>query len=178
MENQFCLGLLVEGGSLHFLDPMTLQSFAAYQFPAYHQLTEYQFVQNTLWAHGRRHLLIVELDYETKQDGKSIFAQRSGIYEPHRSRVIQPEINLKNGLFEKERNIVQALEKNKGIQKENLGKYASHTTIIEGYDCLENAENVDDYGDEEEEEYDPEHDDRRESPEQARARVDRVANRE
>ena len=44
MENQFCLGLLVEGGSLHFLDPMTLQSFAAYQFPAYHQLTEYQFV--------------------------------------------------------------------------------------------------------------------------------------
>lgn len=76
---------------------------------------------------------------------------------------------------------MQALERNKGVLKENLDKYCSHTTLIEGYDCLEDPSNFNDeeYGDEEnDDEYDPEHDEKRESPEQARARVERVANRE
>ena len=91
MGTQFSLALIVEGGSLLLLDPMTLQTFAAYQFPNYHQVTDYAFSQNMLWAYGRRHLLIVELDFEVK-GFNSIFNNRSGIYERHRQQVIQPEV--------------------------------------------------------------------------------------
>ena len=61
---------------------------------------------NTLWAYGRRHLLIVELDFEVKKT-QSIFykEKRSGIYEKHRQQVIQPEVIIKKGFMEKERNI-------------------------------------------------------------------------
>lgn len=45
------------------------------------------FSRNVLWAYGRRHMLIVELDYELKQ-GESIFGGRSGIYEQHRKQLI------------------------------------------------------------------------------------------
>lgn len=66
-----------------------------------------------LWAYGRRHLLLVELDFEMKQ-GQSIFYNRSGIYEKHRKQVIQPEVIINRGFFENERNITQAIEKNEG----------------------------------------------------------------
>lgn len=61
-----------------------------------------------MWAYGRRHMLIIELDYEIKKT-KSIFSGRSGIYERHRKDLIQPEIIIKAGMFTKERNITQAL---------------------------------------------------------------------
>lgn len=77
-------------------------------------MTDYSFAQNLLWAHGRRNLFVVELDFEAKED-KSMFTSRSGIYEKHRAMVIQPEILIKRGYFDKERNITQALEKNNGI---------------------------------------------------------------
>ena len=71
-----------------------------------------------LWAYGRRHLLIVELDYEVKSfKSPSIFNNRSGIYEKHRQQVIQPEVIIKRSFLEKERNITQALGKNGGILK-------------------------------------------------------------
>ena len=47
---------------------------------------------------------------------KSIFAGRSGIYEDHRKMLIQPEIVITRGMFEKERNITQALIKRGGIE--------------------------------------------------------------
>jgi len=66
-----------------------------------------------LWAYGRRHLLLVELDFEVKK-GDSIFHNRSGIYEKHRQQVIQPEVIINRGFFENERNITQAINKNSG----------------------------------------------------------------
>lgn len=72
------------------------------------------FSRNVLWAYGRRHMLIVELDYELKQN-ESIFSGRSGIFEQHRKHLIQPEITIGKGMFTRERNITQALIKNNGI---------------------------------------------------------------
>ena len=69
-----------------------------------------------LWSYGRRHLLIVELDFEIK-GYNSIFNSRAGIYEEHRQQVIQPEVLIKRGFMEKERNITQSLEKNNGLVK-------------------------------------------------------------
>ena len=83
-------------------------------------------------------MLIIELDYETKkaeeqyqneemkrQDetnvkkskkvNQSIFSGRSGIYEKHRSRLIQPEIVITYGMFQNERNISQALQKHNAL---------------------------------------------------------------
>lgn len=82
-------------------------------------------------------MLIIELDYETKKAEEqvlleemkrhgetnvkktkkiqSIFSGRSGIYEKHRSRLIQPEIVITYGMFQNERNISQALEKHNAL---------------------------------------------------------------
>ena len=61
-------------------------------------------------------MLIVELDYEVKKN-RSIFSGRSGIYEKHRKQLIQPEIVISRSFFERERNISQALLKQKGIDE-------------------------------------------------------------
>ena len=87
MGNSYCLALIVEGGSLLLLDPLSLQPFKAMQLSAYHQVDTFIFQSNILWTYGRRHLLIVELDYELKKQ-KSIFIGRSGIYEKHRQSII------------------------------------------------------------------------------------------
>ena len=63
-------------------------------------------------------MLIIELDYEIKKT-KSIFSGRSGIYERHRKDLIQPEIIIKAGMFTKERNITQALLRQKGISADD-----------------------------------------------------------
>ena len=49
-------------------------------------------------------MFVVELDFEAKGE-QSVFASRSGIYERHREQLIQPDITIKRGIFEKERNI-------------------------------------------------------------------------
>lgn len=72
IDNQFSLSLIVEGNSLLLLDPYTLQSFAAFNFPLYHLVEEFSFSQNFLYAHGRRQMFVVELDFEAKGD-KSVF---------------------------------------------------------------------------------------------------------
>lgn len=41
IENQFSLSLIVEGNSLLLLDPYTLQSFAAFNFPLAHLVDEF-----------------------------------------------------------------------------------------------------------------------------------------
>ena len=104
IDNQFSLSLIVEGNSLLLLDPYTLQTFAAFNFPMHHLVDDFTFSQNFLFAHGRRHMFVVELDFETKGD-RSVFTSRSGIYEKHREQVIQPDIIIKKGFLEKERNI-------------------------------------------------------------------------
>ena len=38
MGTQYALGLVIEGGSLLILDPMSLQAFSAFQLSAYHQV--------------------------------------------------------------------------------------------------------------------------------------------
>jgi hypothetical protein len=43
IDNQFSLSLMVEGNSLLLLDPFTLQSFAAFNFPLYHLVDEFVF---------------------------------------------------------------------------------------------------------------------------------------
>jgi hypothetical protein len=87
IDNQFSLSLIVEGNSLLLLDPFTLQAFAAFNFPRHQLVDEFTFSQNFLFAHGRRHMFVVELDFESKGD-KSVFASRSGIYEKHREALI------------------------------------------------------------------------------------------
>jgi len=111
IDTQFSVCLVVEGNSLLLLDPFSLQSFAAFTFPPCHLVDEFTFSQNFLFAHGRRHMFVVELDFESKGE-KSVFKERQGIYEEHREKLIQPDIVIKRGLFEKERNITQALVRN------------------------------------------------------------------
>jgi hypothetical protein len=104
IDNQISLSLIVEGNSLLLLDPYSLQSFAALSFPQCYLVDEFTFSQNFLFAHGRRHMFVVELDFEAKGD-QSVFTSRSGIYEKHREQLIQPDIQIKRGFFERERNI-------------------------------------------------------------------------
>ena len=59
-------------------------------------------------------MFVVELDFEVKEE-RSVFLKRPGIYENSREKMIQPEIIIKKGFMEKERNITQALLKNQGM---------------------------------------------------------------
>ena len=60
-------------------------------------------------------MFVVELDFEAKGE-QSVFASRSGIYEKHREQLIQPDVLIKRGIFERERNITQALIRNNGAK--------------------------------------------------------------
>lgn len=65
------------------LDPYTLQTFAAFNFPLHQLVDEFTFSKNFLFAHGRRHMFVVELDFEVKGE-RSVFSKRPGIYEKSR----------------------------------------------------------------------------------------------
>ena len=41
MGSQYALALMLEGSSLLFLDPMSLQAFQAFQLSAYHQVEKF-----------------------------------------------------------------------------------------------------------------------------------------
>jgi hypothetical protein len=54
-------------------------------------------------------MFVVELDFEAKK--QSVFREPPCIYERSRETMLQPEIVIKKGFMEKERNITQALQK-------------------------------------------------------------------
>jgi hypothetical protein len=58
-------------------------------------------------------MFVVELDFEAKK--QSVFREPPCIYERSRETMLQPEIVIKKGFMEKERNITQALQKNQGM---------------------------------------------------------------
>lgn len=67
-------------------------------------------------AHSAQSGEAIKLEEIAEVKSKSIFAGRSGIYEQHRQMLIQPDIIIKRGMFEKERNLTQALIKHDGIK--------------------------------------------------------------
>lgn len=122
IEAKFALSLMLEGGSLLFLEPFTLQPFCAFQLPFAYFMDGYCFsgqnllASNVLWCWGRRQSYFIELDYEAK-GSRSLFNTMALIYEKHREEVIHPEIQIKRGFFERERNITQAIKKNQDKER-------------------------------------------------------------